>query len=193
MRKLCAFPKRENASLILIQENKCVYWSENQKISNFSLNIIYLGVISCEESIARIPESWKRFPNPDSGKLVHVGFSLQYTHLFPWTGSRKHFHVSGMRAIDFSHDFTPNFGGFWGLDRRVIFTKKIFSLKWSQNAPPLTETVAYFPISRTKKKYFERSSSSSPLGTIILTLSNSIPKVYLYILLFFCLLFILRT
>ena len=28
----------------------------------------YIGVILCEESIARIPESWKRFLNPDSGK-----------------------------------------------------------------------------------------------------------------------------
>ena len=28
----------------------------------------YIGVILCEESIARIPESWKRFLDPDSGK-----------------------------------------------------------------------------------------------------------------------------
>src|SRR6185312_5842245 len=36
------------------------------------------------------------------------------THIyFPESGSRKHFHASGMRAIDFSHDFTPN---------RVIFS-----------------------------------------------------------------------
>ena len=39
-----------------------------EKFWNFSLKIIFLGVISCEESIARIPEAWKRFLDPDSGK-----------------------------------------------------------------------------------------------------------------------------
>jgi hypothetical protein len=49
---------------------------------NFPLKIIFLGIISCEKSIVRILEAWKRFPDPDSGKLVHVEFSLQYTLLF---------------------------------------------------------------------------------------------------------------
>ena len=31
-------------------------------------------------------------------------FSLQYTHLFPELGSRKHFYASEMRAIDFSQE-----------------------------------------------------------------------------------------
>ena len=31
-----------------------------------------LPLILCEESIARIPEPWKRFPDPDSGKVVGV-------------------------------------------------------------------------------------------------------------------------
>ena len=29
-----------------------------------------LPLILCEKSIARIPEPWKRFPDPDSGKVV---------------------------------------------------------------------------------------------------------------------------
>ena len=41
-----------------------------EKFWNFSLKIIFLGVISCGESIARIPEAWKCFPDPDSGKWV---------------------------------------------------------------------------------------------------------------------------
>jgi hypothetical protein len=52
------------------------------------------------ELIVRIPEACKCFPDSDSGKLVHVRFSLQYTHLFPESGSRKHFQDSRMRAID---------------------------------------------------------------------------------------------
>ena len=46
-----------------------------EKCWNFSLKIIFLGVISCGESIARIPKAWKYFLDPDSGKLVHIGFS----------------------------------------------------------------------------------------------------------------------
>ena len=36
-----------------------------EKFSIFCLKIIFLGVILCKESIVRIPEAWKRFP--DSG------------------------------------------------------------------------------------------------------------------------------
>jgi hypothetical protein len=46
---------------------------------------------------------------------------------FPESGSRKRFHASGMRGIDFSHKITP---------RKVIFAKikkKIFS----ENGPQL--------------------------------------------------------
>ena len=34
----------------------------------FSRLLTYIGVKSCETSIARIPEAWKRFLDPDSGK-----------------------------------------------------------------------------------------------------------------------------
>jgi len=34
----------------------------------FSRFLTYIGVKSCEKSIARIPEAWKRFLDPDSGK-----------------------------------------------------------------------------------------------------------------------------
>ena len=35
---------------------------------NFFLKMTLLPLILCEESIARIPEPWKRFPDPDSRK-----------------------------------------------------------------------------------------------------------------------------
>ena len=41
-----------------------------EKFWNFSLKIIFLGVISCGESIAHIPEAWECFPDPDLGKWV---------------------------------------------------------------------------------------------------------------------------
>ena len=60
----------------------------------------------CAQSISRIklpPEM--RFEGEIS-KFFDFRFN---THIyFPESGSRKHFHASGMRAIDFSHDFTPN-------------------------------------------------------------------------------------
>jgi hypothetical protein len=52
-------------------------------------------------------EACKRFPNPDSGKLVHVDFRFNTHPYFSESGLRKHFHASGMRAIDSPHDFTP--------------------------------------------------------------------------------------
>ena len=76
-----------------------------EKLWNFSLKIILLGVISCEESIARIPEAWKRFP--DSGKLVHVGFSFQYTLLFPWIRVKEAFSRFGNARNRFFAWFMP--------------------------------------------------------------------------------------
>ena len=46
--------------------------------------------------------------------LVH--FLVQKIYIFPESGSRKHFHTSGMRAIDFSHKITLKyvfFFNFW--------------------------------------------------------------------------------
>ena len=38
-------------------------------------------------------------------------------YIFPESGSGKHFHASAMRAIDFSHDFTP---------KNDLFRKNLF-------------------------------------------------------------------
>ena len=78
-----------------------------EKFSNFPLKIIFLGVISCGESIARIPKSWKCFLDPDSGKLVHVEFSLQYTLLFPWIRVREAFSSFGNARNRFFAWFYP--------------------------------------------------------------------------------------
>jgi len=83
-----------------------------EKFWNFSLKIIFLGVISCGESIARIPEAWKGFSVPDSGKLVHVGFSLQYTHLFPWIRVKEAFSRFGNARNRFFAWFYPYIGCF---------------------------------------------------------------------------------
>jgi hypothetical protein len=36
-----------------------------------------------------------------------LDFRFNTQSYFPESGSRKHFHAPGMRAMDFSHDFTP--------------------------------------------------------------------------------------
>jgi hypothetical protein len=68
--------------LTLIQGNRCVYWSENWKIWNFSLKIIFLGVISCRESIARIPDPWKRFLDPYSEKESFIEAKIKHFRIF---------------------------------------------------------------------------------------------------------------
>jgi hypothetical protein len=75
-----------------------------------------LGVISCEESIARIPEAWKCFPESGNRsvcietKIEHVLISLNHDQgsLFKFV----------MRTIDSPHTTSPN---------RVIFGKNFCS------------------------------------------------------------------
>ena len=58
----------------------------------------------CAQSVFRMklpPKIW--FWRRNFKKFL---FSLNTHIYFPESGSRKHFHASGMRAIDFSHNFT---------------------------------------------------------------------------------------
>jgi hypothetical protein len=59
---------------------RCVYWGKIEKIWNFFLKIISLGVISCGESIARILEkmlSWfRKIRVCIEAKIKHVLISL---------------------------------------------------------------------------------------------------------------------
>jgi len=57
---------------------------------------IFLGVILCGESITRIPESWKCFPEPDSGKRCTY---WSKNILIEGQGSV----FKAIRAIDYSH------------------------------------------------------------------------------------------
>jgi hypothetical protein len=59
---------------------------------------------------------------------ISKSFDFRFdTHTyFPESGSRKHFQAYGMRAIDFSHDFTPN---------RVVFVKINFFEMRLQSTP----------------------------------------------------------
>ena len=71
-------------------------------------------------------------------------FRFNTPTIFPESGSRKRFHVSGMRAIDFSHKITS---------RKVIFAqiKKIFLQKIARKIAkihfffghPVAKTVPY--------------------------------------------------
>ena len=59
----------------------------------------------CAQSISRLE-------NPKNRRFSHKNpkmfdFCFNTPTIFPESGSRKHFHASGVRAIDFSHFFTP--------------------------------------------------------------------------------------
>ena len=58
-----------------------------------------------------------------------IDFRFNTPTPFPESGSRKRFHASGMRGIDFSHKITP---------RNAFFTKikKIFLENGPQLLPP---------------------------------------------------------
>jgi hypothetical protein len=51
---MCTFPKLENASLTMIQGNVFCIEAKIEKSWVSCLKIIFLGVILCKESIARI-------------------------------------------------------------------------------------------------------------------------------------------
>src|SRR3954454_4810275 len=75
-------------------------------------------VRECAQSIPRLEKPKNRRFSHKNPKMFDFRFNTPTP--FPESGSRKHFHTSGMRAIDFSHKVTP---------RKVIFAKiqkKIF-------------------------------------------------------------------
>ena len=105
-----------------------------EKFWNFSLKIIFLGVISCGESIARIPEAWKGFSAPDSGK---------------WVFLLKRKYASGMRWIDFSHKITL---------RTMILEEKskifIFSLQCTHLFPWIRVKEAFSRFGNARNRFF---------------------------------------
>jgi hypothetical protein len=105
--RLCALPNLENASLTLIQGNKSVYWRKS--------NMYYFPWIRVKEAFSCFGNARNRFfawnypQKYDFEEEIWKFFDFRFnTHIyFPESGSMKHFHASGMFAIDFYHDFTP--------------------------------------------------------------------------------------
>ena len=76
-------------------------------------------VRECAQSIPRLEKlKSRRFFHKN---LKMFDFRSNTPIPFPESGSRKHFHASGMRGIDFSHKITPKNVFF-----TIIFRKKIF-------------------------------------------------------------------
>jgi hypothetical protein len=59
----------------------CDFW--DPKIYFSKGNFMFLGVVLCGESIARIPEPWKCFPGPDSEKKLGCWKSILSMKLPP--------------------------------------------------------------------------------------------------------------
>ena len=94
-----------------------------------------LPLILCEESIARIPEPWKRFPDPDSGKVV--GVLKRKSNIFRFLWENRRFLGFSRREIDWAHSRTvktlpwPWFRkGIDVLKRKSIGTTKQKNRKW---------------------------------------------------------------
>ena len=114
---------------------------------NFSLKIIFLGVISCGESIVRIPEPWKRFLDPGSGKLAHVGFLLQYTLWFPWIRVKEAFSRFGNARNRFSA---------WNYPQKYDFKGEIFrfSLQYIHLFPWIKIKEAFLRFGNARNRFF---------------------------------------
>jgi hypothetical protein len=67
----CAFPKRKNASLILIQGRKGYIEAKMTKIRRFHRTTGYLGIFLCAESIALIFKALKNYPTLIQGMWVY--------------------------------------------------------------------------------------------------------------------------
>ena len=60
-----------------------------------------MGGILCEKSIPRIPESWKYFPDPDSGD--GVGVLKRKSNIFEFLWEDRRFLGFSRRGIDCAH------------------------------------------------------------------------------------------
>ena len=69
-------------------------------------------VRECAQSIPRLEKRNNRRFSYKNPKMFDFRFNIPTP--FPESGSRKRFHASGMRGIDFSHKITP---------KNVLFTK----------------------------------------------------------------------
>ena len=64
------------------------------------LKMAFTGVILCEKSIPRIPESWKCFLDPDSGD--GVGVLKRKSNIFEFLWENRRFLGFSMRGIDYA-------------------------------------------------------------------------------------------
>ena len=64
----------------------------------------FMGVILCEKSIPRIPESWKCFPDPDSRD--GVGVLKRKSNIFGFLWENRRFLGFSRRGIDCAHSRT---------------------------------------------------------------------------------------
>ena len=105
-----------------------------KKFWNFSLKIIFLGIISCGESIARILEAWKCFREISTCSIfasIHTLISLNQGQGSIFTIRKRAQSIPRMKL--------PSEIWFWGKNFRIFR----FSLQY---------THLYFPESRSRKQ-----------------------------------------
>ena len=77
---------------------------EKNFFSNLKKKMTFMGVILCEKSIPRIPESWKCFPDSDSGD--GVGVLNRKSNIFEFLWENRRFLGFSRRGIDCAHSRT---------------------------------------------------------------------------------------
>ena len=87
----------------------------------------------CAQSIPRLEKPKNRRFSHRNPKMFDFCFNTPTP--FPESGSRKRFHASGMRGIDFSHKITP---------RNVFFTKNFFGERVAIATPPLNSLLQVY-------------------------------------------------
>ena len=146
--RLRAFPKRENASLTLIQGNRCVYWSENRKILKFlPQNRIsggnFMRRIDCahSRSLERLLWPWFR------GISTCWIFALIHTLIFLNQGQESVFKLRERAQSILRMKLPPEI---WFWERNF----KIFRLS--------LQYTHLFPWIRTKKAFLRFSNARNP-------------------------------
>ena len=91
----------------------------------------YIGVILCEKSIAHIPEAWKCFLGPDSGKVV--GVLKRKSNIFGFLWENRQFLGFSRRGIDCAHSRSMKTLSWpWFREEIVVLKRKsnVFGFLW---------------------------------------------------------------
>ena len=104
---------------------------KNPKMFDFRFNTPISSLNQGQGSVFKVrgcAQSTPRLEKPKNRRFSHKNpkmydFRFNTSTPFPESGSRKRFHASGMRGIDFSHKITPNNVFFTKIFKKIFFRR----------------------------------------------------------------------